>query len=95
MPSLSKSTDTYADKLYVSVDEDVFDLAATVSAKADKADTYTIASTNTLLDNKVDAWELYTSSESIANSLSAKADKIDTFTKTEVNSTFATAPLRL
>ena len=58
MASLSNSTDVYADKLYISLGEvGVVDLAETVAAKAEKAETYTISVMDMILNDKIDDTE--------------------------------------
>ena len=58
MASLSNSTDVYVDKLYIDFGEvGVVDLAETVAAKAEKAETYTISVLDEILNDKVDDTE--------------------------------------
>jgi len=82
MASLSNSTDVYADKLYISLGEvGVVDLAETVAAKAEKAETYTISVLDMILDDKIDDTEFM----SVTNRLNdEKVDKSNVFTKAEV-----------
>ena len=55
-----------------------------LSAKADKADTYTKAETDAKLSIKADSGDSYTKAEE-DTLLSAKADKADTYTKAETD----------
>ena len=83
MASLSNSTDVYADKLYLSLGEvGVVDLAETVAAKAEKAETYSISVMDMILDDKVDDIEFSAATTRLNDE---KADKVDVYTKTEIN----------
>ena len=81
MASLSNSTDVYADKLYLSLGEvGVVDLAETVAAKAEKAETYTISVIDMILDDKVDDVEFSV----LGSVVSSKANSADVYTKAEI-----------
>ena len=81
MASLSNSTDVYVDKLYIDFGEvGVVDLAETVAAKAEKAETYTISVIDMILDDKVDDVEFSV----LGSIVSSKANSADVYTKAEI-----------
>ena len=81
MASLSNSTDVYADKLYLSLGEvGIVDLAETVAAKAEKAETYTISVIDMILDDTVDDVEFSV----LGSIVSSKANSADVYTKAEI-----------
>ena len=86
MAILSNSSDVYADTLYLSLGEvGVVDLAETVAAKAEKAETYSISVMDMILNDKVDDVEF----SALGSIVSLKADKSTTYTKSEVDTNFA------
>ena len=92
MASLSNSTDVYADKLYISLGAvGVVDLAETVAAKAEKAETYSISVMDMILDDKVDDVEFSV----LGSIVSSKANSADVYTKTEITASALSTTIAL
>ena len=86
MASLSNSTDVYVDKLYIDFGEvGVVDLAETVAAKAEKAETYSISVMDMILDDKIDDTEFVAVVSRIDSNIDEKANSTDVYTKAEIN----------